>query len=147
MINNRTHSNELLVGENALNSDINQSWEQDNQAWWDWYVTLADNGGMQDGGPLVELPTTPNVDLPTNDDVAGELGMSRRSLHRRLHEKGTSFRIIRSDIMIRAAKESLVSGSQSVTRLAQDLGCSDASAFNRFFLKRAGVTPPVFGGR
>ena len=71
MINNRTHSNELLVGENALNSDINQSWEQDNQAWWDWYVTLADNGGMQDGGPLVELPTTPNVDLPTNDDVAG----------------------------------------------------------------------------
>ncbi len=73
MINNRTHSNELLVGENALNSDINQSWEQDNQAWWDWYVTLADNGGMQDGGPLVELPTTPNVDLPTNDDVAGEL--------------------------------------------------------------------------
>ncbi len=32
-----------LSGKNAINKDVNQSWEQDNQAWWDWYVTLADN--------------------------------------------------------------------------------------------------------
>lgn len=32
----------LLVGENARRTDINQAWEQDNQAWWDWYVSLAD---------------------------------------------------------------------------------------------------------
>jgi AraC-like DNA-binding protein len=43
--------------------------------------------------------------------------------------------------MMRAAKESLISGSQSVTQLAHQLGYSDASAFNRFFLKQAGVTP------
>jgi ectoine hydroxylase-related dioxygenase (phytanoyl-CoA dioxygenase family) len=36
--------NSLLVGENARRADVNQAWEQDNQAWWDWYVTLAENG-------------------------------------------------------------------------------------------------------
>ena len=35
----------MLVGANALGEDLNQYWEQDNQAWWDWYVTLADNKG------------------------------------------------------------------------------------------------------
>jgi len=82
--------------------------------------------------------TEPGFNL---DDVAAEIGMSRRSLHRKLQEKGTSFRTIRSDTMMRAAKESLISGSQSVTQLAHQLGYSDASAFNRFFLKQAGVTP------
>ena len=24
-------------------TDVSQPWEQDNQAWWDWYVSLADN--------------------------------------------------------------------------------------------------------
>ncbi|MAI29335.1 MAG: snoK [Rickettsiales bacterium] len=33
----------MLVGENAKQSDIYQPWELDNQAWWDWYITLAEN--------------------------------------------------------------------------------------------------------
>ena len=28
-------------GENIKNE--NKAWDKDNQAWWDWYVTLADN--------------------------------------------------------------------------------------------------------
>jgi len=32
-----------LVGANAEDPDVLQHWEQDNQAWWDWYVTLAEN--------------------------------------------------------------------------------------------------------
>ncbi|MEM9385485.1 MAG: phytanoyl-CoA dioxygenase family protein [Pseudomonadota bacterium] len=31
----------LLVGDNARRDDVDQAWEQDNQAWWDWYVSLA----------------------------------------------------------------------------------------------------------
>lgn len=41
---------ELLVGANAARADIDQPWEQDNQAWWDWYVSLAENPGLD--GPL-----------------------------------------------------------------------------------------------
>jgi len=39
-------------------SDISQPWDQDNQAWWDWYVSLADNEA-DPAGPeeRVELPT------------------------------------------------------------------------------------------
>lgn len=33
----------LLVGNNARRADVDQAWEQDNQAWWDWYVSLAEN--------------------------------------------------------------------------------------------------------
>lgn len=64
--------NPTLVGENARRSDVNQPWEQDNQAWWDWYVTLADNSdqpidALQDIGPL------PSMELPSDDAIAEEL--------------------------------------------------------------------------
>jgi hypothetical protein len=54
-------SSSTLVGENARRSDVDQPWEQDNQAWWDWYLTLADNrddpvGSLCDGDPLPALP-------------------------------------------------------------------------------------------
>jgi len=32
-----------LTGLNAAHADVDQRWEQDNQAWWDWYVSLGDN--------------------------------------------------------------------------------------------------------
>ncbi|MEM6499659.1 MAG: phytanoyl-CoA dioxygenase family protein, partial [Pseudomonadota bacterium] len=50
---------------------INQSWEQDNQAWWDWYVSLAD--GEDDEGPLLELDPQPPVALPSDEELAAEL--------------------------------------------------------------------------
>jgi len=37
-------SNSYLVGENASREDVDQPWEQDNQAWWDWYVSLGSEG-------------------------------------------------------------------------------------------------------
>ena len=40
-------SGQLLSGENLSRSDIYQDWESDNQAWWDWYVSLAKNEAPQ----------------------------------------------------------------------------------------------------
>ena len=40
----------MLKGANATDPSINQSWQLDNQAWWDWYVTLADNADQNDDG-------------------------------------------------------------------------------------------------
>ncbi len=59
-------TNAHLVGENARSADIHQTWEQDNQAWWDWYVSLADNEGEPQD--LVEAAPLPDVPLP--DDAA-----------------------------------------------------------------------------
>jgi hypothetical protein len=73
MIQNLSQSNEMLVAENALNSSINQSWKQDNQAWWDWYVTLADNADENQDGALVQLPPIPHFDIQSDSDIEEEL--------------------------------------------------------------------------
>ncbi|MFL2687208.1 MAG: phytanoyl-CoA dioxygenase family protein [Alphaproteobacteria bacterium] len=62
----------MLTGENALKYDVNQPWEQDNQAWWDWYVTLADNSGQQ-RGELLDVPPLPTLELPSDVAIAEEL--------------------------------------------------------------------------
>ena len=64
----------MLTGKNALNSDINQPWEQDNQAWWDWYVTLADNPNKFETSDLVELPPIADCSMASNDQIKNELG-------------------------------------------------------------------------
>ena len=73
MVDMQSQSNEMLVGDNALNADIDQSWQQDNQAWWDWYVTLADNENHPDNATLVELPPIPHLEMPSDGDIGEEL--------------------------------------------------------------------------
>lgn len=77
----------------------------------------------------------------TADTVATELGMSRRTLNRRLSEMNTTFNNEREDIVYQLAKQSLLNSSISVTELAQELGYSDSSAFNRAFKRLSGKTP------
>ena len=67
-----SRSNPMLVGENARQSDVTQSWEQDNQAWWDWYVTLAENES-QSTDDLVDAAPIQAIDLPSDADIADEL--------------------------------------------------------------------------
>jgi hypothetical protein len=69
---NTQQSNAALVGDNARRNDVNQPWEQDNQAWWDWYVTLADNGEIP-LGDLCDVDPLPRLELPSGDAVAQEL--------------------------------------------------------------------------
>ena len=38
-----TNSNDKLKYKISDNADINKPWDKDNQAWWDWYVSLAKN--------------------------------------------------------------------------------------------------------
>ena len=35
------------IEKNAVNISNNKEWEQDNQAWWDWYITLAENNNKK----------------------------------------------------------------------------------------------------
>lgn len=69
---NTKSSRSLLVGDNATSTGINQQWEQDNQAWWDWYVTLADNPDQTDDA-LLEVPTLPIGSVPDDQAIADEL--------------------------------------------------------------------------
>jgi len=77
----------------------------------------------------------------TADNIAAELLMSRRTLNRRLSENGTTFNSLRENIVFHMAKESLCNTSISITELAQKLGYSDSSAFNRAFKRNLGLRP------
>jgi len=60
----------VLVGENARRDDVDQPWEQDNQAWWDWYMTLADNSGEPTyEQPELEPTASQASDLESEADV------------------------------------------------------------------------------
>ncbi len=77
----------------------------------------------------------------TADNVASELGMSRRTMHRRLSENGTTFNALREEIVLHIAKESLSKTSVSITELAHKLGYADSSAFDRAFKRLTGKKP------
>ena len=61
----------MLVGQNALSEDLNQHWEQDNQAWWDWYVTLADN--KDNATNIIDIPPIQHLDMPSDSELEVEL--------------------------------------------------------------------------
>ena len=52
-------------------TDISKPWDKDNQAWWDWYVGLADNNGKEDA--LITAKPMPNVTIPSDDEVISEM--------------------------------------------------------------------------
>ena len=51
--------------------DVDHPWEDDNQAWWDWYVSLAEN--EQPGQPLVEVAPLPDIAPAGDAEVIAEL--------------------------------------------------------------------------
>ncbi len=76
--------------------------------------------------------------------LAGLLGMSSRSLQRRLQEHGTSYAQVLRDTRRDLAMSYLVQPECSITEIAFLLGFEDASAFARAFRSWTGVTPSAF---
>ncbi len=64
---NRHLSAATAVGDPA---DVAPAWDRDNEQWWDWYMSLADNDGST---TLVEIPEPDPGPLPDDDTVAAEL--------------------------------------------------------------------------
>ncbi|WP_079434265.1 AraC family transcriptional regulator [Zoogloea sp. LCSB751] len=77
----------------------------------------------------------------SQDDVAGSLHMSPRTLHRRLEEEGSSFRGIKEALRRDMALARLTKTRQSIAQLAADLGYADTSAFYRAFTGWTGMSP------
>ena len=50
----------------------NKQWDKDNQAWWDWYVSLADNSNSKTK-VLLELPEPPNIKDASKIDLKQQL--------------------------------------------------------------------------
>jgi AraC-like DNA-binding protein len=82
--------------------------------------------------------------LSTEDDqletVAGRLGMTGRSLQRRLRDEGTVFQTLRDEVRRDLADRYLGEG-RSFSEISFMLGFSEPSAFFRAFKRWTGMTP------
>lgn len=81
--------------------------------------------------------------LLSAEQAASHLGMSERTLRRRLAENGYSFRSIRQQTCMHAARRYLQSSSISIERIADLCGYSDQASFSRAFQKWGGESPDV----
>lgn len=82
-------------------------------------------------------------ELLSEDDIAAELGLSTRSLRRRLDKEGVSFRSILDKERNRQACK-MLSGTAPVSAIAEKLGYADQRSFRRAFLRWNGLTPSAF---
>lgn len=73
--------------------------------------------------------------------VAGRMGVSVRTLNRRLARRGTDLRRLREEVRCEAACHLLESTTKQVGEIALILRYSDASAFSRAFRRWRGVGP------
>ncbi len=78
--------------------------------------------------------------------VAGELGVSRQTLFRRLRAEGTTFEQVLDELRRRLALQYLGEGRASVNETAYLLGFSEPAAFSRAFKRWTG-SRPSFNGR
>lgn len=73
--------------------------------------------------------------------VAKALGVSKRTLRRRLCAEGKPYRSVVDDALAIVAKHQLSSTERTIHEIAHDLGFSDPSTFHRAFKRQTGMTP------
>jgi AraC-like DNA-binding protein len=87
------------------------------------------------------LGASPSSPWPPLEQVAQRLGLSARTLRRRLHDEGTTFQEVLDAARFEFAKARLGREDLSLSELAFELGFSELSAFYRAFRRWTGMTP------
>ena len=93
-----------------------------------------------------EHTQTPTYEL-TQDNVAIHLGISSRTLHRKLAEKNIRYSTLLQEVRYQLAKQYLDEGELSISAVAHILGYSEQSAFTRAFKSWSGMTPIAYAKR
>ena len=84
-------------------------------------------------------PRHPSIQL-----VAGALGMSARTLQRRLGDVGLTYARVVGEARADMARRMLKDPARKVGDIARTIGYSDAGHFTRAFLRWTGLTPREF---
>jgi AraC-like DNA-binding protein len=81
---------------------------------------------------------------PTVEQVAAELGLSARSLHRQLAAEGTSYQRVLDHVRCDEAIRQAVDARRPFKAIAAAVGFADPRAFRRAFKRWTGTTPQQF---
>ena len=65
------NSNSNLNYKISDSADVSKPWEKDNQAWWDWYVGLADNNFKEH--EIINIAPLPDIVIPSDNEIIAEL--------------------------------------------------------------------------
>jgi len=82
--------------------------------------------------------------IPSIHHIAEHMGMSNRTLTRRLSEAGVSYRDLIKKTQEGVSKHLLKRSSRSIAEIAFETGFSEQSAFNRAFKRWTGLSPVEF---
>ncbi len=80
---------------------------------------------------------------PKLDDLCHRLGMTRRTLQRRLEAEGTAFAEIRARVLVARAEAWLRAGHVPIGEVAARLGYADPAHFSRAFRTATGPSPSM----
>ncbi len=112
---------------------------------------------------LARPPTIPDLDIATQarraiirgmaqgivgvDSVASSLGLSKRTLNRRLAEGGTSTKDLIAGVRLQIAQQLMHDTDLSIADIAATLCYSDVAAFSRAFSAKVGKSPAAWRNR
>lgn len=82
--------------------------------------------------------------LPQMREAARALGLSERSLRRRLSEEGWSYSDILQESQLLLAQQLLGDPTRSIQQIGADVGFTTTTAFHRAFKRWTGESPAVF---
>jgi AraC-like DNA-binding protein len=115
-------------------------------------VALCDRASPTRSGEPASLRTsvanaiTPRLrnGTPTIDNIAKDLGMSARTLTRKLAEAGTSFSMVLDELRYELAIQYTRDSTSTISQIAWLLGYREPSAATRAFKRWTGKTPTEF---
>ena len=81
---------------------------------------------------------------PSLERIAGHLGLTPRTLQRKLQELGTSYNDVLDQMRCQLAMRYLREPQMAICEVAYLLGFSESSSFHRAFKRWTGVTPKEF---
>jgi AraC-like DNA-binding protein len=90
---------------------------------------------------IIEQLPSGNV---TDNSVANALNMSRRTIHRRLQQEGTTFRVILNEVRGELADQYIQDSSLNLNEISYLLGFSEMSSFSRAFKRWKGAPPSSY---
>jgi AraC-like DNA-binding protein len=84
------------------------------------------------------------VSAPTVEQIAGQLALSSRSLHRQLAAEGTSYQRVLDELRRNEAIRLALDEQRPFKAIAAAVGFSDPRCFRRAFKRWTGTTPQQF---